>query len=667
MDKQKILNAIRKAHEAGDTNAAKRLAAMLNVNPSQDAQNAPVEKQKLRALAQGLTLGFGDEIEAGIRNPMSALGLSEDEGYSKDLEDIRGKIKDYRGEYPVEAIGMEVGGAVLPALAAGAATFGTGGAAVGAGTAARLAPTLGRLAGIGAAEGAVAGFGAGEGGLANRAEGAAIGGTLGGVLGAVAPAAIGATGRRVRSALDGFGVGGKQRGAQFADRKILEALERDEISLSQAGETLARSRELGMPDMTLADLGENMRGQGFQAQSVPSSGRNKVINQFANRTMTQAEQIADETSRLTGVQGGGTGIDFVDEMAEKISNDARGAYSEAYKIDLDAAPFQNMAKSSAIQDAYKKAVQLADVDPNMSIEGMPKDLGAFLSLEAGNNVRMPTEVAHTIKQGLDALVDAETDNLTKKMTPMGRKLVMLKNAWNKEIVNQNELYAAANKQFADNSKVNSAYQLGYDFTKTNQQKLARTVSSMSDGEKKAFRVGIVSQVEELTSKTGDSTDFVRTLFGTPRKRAALRLAFDSTEQFEQFEEMITLQAMKQRTAREVLGGSQTAARQAQQADSAIDPSAIIDVGAALATGNPSGMLSRGINRMKGMSENTADALGKRVFDNTIEGQQEILNNLAARQSADEIARNRLLRRPETYSGLIGATAGSYAGNRNRGR
>ena len=142
---------------------------------------------------------------------MSALGLSEDEGYSKDLEDIRGKIKDYRGEYPVEAIGMEVGGAVLPALAAGAATFGTGGAAVGAGTAARLAPTLGRLAGIGAAEGAVAGFGAGEGGLADRAEGAAIGGTLGGALGAAAPAVIGATGRGVRSVLDGFGVGGQTK------------------------------------------------------------------------------------------------------------------------------------------------------------------------------------------------------------------------------------------------------------------------------------------------------------------------------------------------------------------------------------------------------------------------------------------------------------------------
>ena len=326
-----------------------------------------------------------------------------------------------------------------------------------------------------------------------------------------------------------------------------------------------------------------------------------------------------------------------------------------------------MAKSSAIQDAYKKAVQLADVDPNMSIEGMPKDLGAFLSSEAGNNVRMPTEVAHTIKQGLDALVDAETDSLTKKMTPMGRKLVMLKDAWNKEIINQNELYASANKQFADNSKVKSAYQLGYDFTKVNEQNMERTVSSMTDGEKQAFRVGIVSQINELTSKTGDSTDFVKTIFGTPRKRAAIRLAFDNTEQFKKFEEMTKLQSMKQRTAREVLGGSQTAARQAQQADSAIDPSAIIDVGAALASGNPSGILSRTANRMKGMSENTADALGKRVFDNTIEGQQEILNNLAARQSADEIARNRLFRRPETYSGLIGATAGSYAGNRNRGR
>ncbi len=30
-------------------------------------ENAPVEKQKLRALAQGLTLGFGDELEGGKR------------------------------------------------------------------------------------------------------------------------------------------------------------------------------------------------------------------------------------------------------------------------------------------------------------------------------------------------------------------------------------------------------------------------------------------------------------------------------------------------------------------------------------------------------------------------------------------------------------------------
>jgi hypothetical protein len=42
--------------------------------PEQREPFVPAEKQRGRTFAQGVTLGFADEIEAAARNPLSALG-----------------------------------------------------------------------------------------------------------------------------------------------------------------------------------------------------------------------------------------------------------------------------------------------------------------------------------------------------------------------------------------------------------------------------------------------------------------------------------------------------------------------------------------------------------------------------------------------------------------
>ena len=136
---------------------------------SDEVESAPpAKKQQIRAAAQGVFLGFADELEAAILNPISALGSAfgfEGKDYNERLKIVRDKLDSYRTENPLESMAYEMGGAILPTLAAGALTAGAGSAAVGASTAARLAPTALRAAKIGAAEGAVAGFGAGEGGL----------------------------------------------------------------------------------------------------------------------------------------------------------------------------------------------------------------------------------------------------------------------------------------------------------------------------------------------------------------------------------------------------------------------------------------------------------------------------------------------------------------------
>ena len=134
-----------------------------------------VPTQRTRTAAQGLTLGFADEIEARARS------LATGRPYAEVLDEIRGSVKAYQEARPKEALGYEIGGAALPAIGAMVAAPFTGGASTAA-----VAPTLARMAGIGAVQGGLAAFGTGEGGAVerlSRVPGGAVAGSVGSAVG----------------------------------------------------------------------------------------------------------------------------------------------------------------------------------------------------------------------------------------------------------------------------------------------------------------------------------------------------------------------------------------------------------------------------------------------------------------------------------------------------
>jgi hypothetical protein len=160
---------------------------------AQAEQNSAVPTQRTRTAAQGLTLGFSDEIEAALRNPFNA------ERRAETLAEIRGGISDYQEARPYESLGYELGGAVLPAIASLGTTAPLTAAATGGRVASRLVPKFMSGSGFipstvraafgGAATGAAYEAGTGEGGVAERAADAVTG---------VAPGAVGgAAGRAI--------------------------------------------------------------------------------------------------------------------------------------------------------------------------------------------------------------------------------------------------------------------------------------------------------------------------------------------------------------------------------------------------------------------------------------------------------------------------------------
>lgn len=150
---QEYKAAIDKAMAAGDRQSAQELARMAAYLYGD--YKPPVESQFGRTLTQGVTFGFGEEIEAGATAALNTLGLRKDDrGYQEIRDELRSKLTDYKRQNPGTALTAELIGGIIPGLLTGGL-----GLAAGAG---RAGATIARTAGLGASEGALAGVGYSE-------------------------------------------------------------------------------------------------------------------------------------------------------------------------------------------------------------------------------------------------------------------------------------------------------------------------------------------------------------------------------------------------------------------------------------------------------------------------------------------------------------------------
>ena len=111
-DISQLEKALINAHNAGDEKAAKTLAnEIIRVRGSQEA--APVSHLEglARSVAQGVTLGFGDEIGAGLQAGLQRVtGQVDDigEAYEQNLAHARGRLKDYREDNLLASLGVKL-------------------------------------------------------------------------------------------------------------------------------------------------------------------------------------------------------------------------------------------------------------------------------------------------------------------------------------------------------------------------------------------------------------------------------------------------------------------------------------------------------------------------------------------------------------------------------
>jgi len=181
---QQIEAAIKIADQQGNVDDAKELAKQYKSRSEQ----INVLEGAAKAVAQGVSFGFSDEVIGAVKGSYDALTTDQSFGdaYDENVDEQRQRLDMFREQNPVIAYGSEIAGAIA-----------SGGGLVG--LAARAAPKLiaqapksmlgkmGQSSAVAGAEGAIYGVGTGEDSLENRAKEAAKSGLLSAATGPLAP------------------------------------------------------------------------------------------------------------------------------------------------------------------------------------------------------------------------------------------------------------------------------------------------------------------------------------------------------------------------------------------------------------------------------------------------------------------------------------------------
>jgi len=586
--------------------------------PSQSVEQVigynPTAEIARSAIGQGLGMGFGDELEAALRT-----GKISGHDYITMRNELRKKHELFKTEHPVANVVSELGGGLL--FPYGRAIKGAEALGLGKGITAGLeSGNLGERMRAGAKvavpSGAIVGAGTAneiQDVPLNAVTGGIVGGTVGGVL---LPAAVSAvkTGAKISSSLFknltermGFGDVNKS-----ATKIIANKLSQDQLTPADVEAVFAEYRRLGVSDAILADLGANLRNLGYTAQSVAGKGKQQVEDFLTERTANIPSNIINNLVKKAGIESEEFGYNYKQSLVKQQKNLANQEYPNAYATHVPAEPFRKYATRKDFVAAYQEAVDSAE---RLGEPPLPP-----LS-ELQNADFVPTELLHQIKIGLDKVIEKEKDALGR-YSKKGAELVQVKKEFNNKIKEFNPDYAAANEKFADEARIQSAFDLGSTYPSISAEELMAKVAKFSDAEKESFRVGLLSYAKKQLSEHKGG-NFINKIFASDKQKAAMRNVFDTPEDYQNFVKQLKLSSEQIKTGQKVLGGSPTAERQllSQEDTMAMD-----------VVQNPTlaGVLSAIMKSAKGnmqISPRTADALKQKLFNANPQEQQLIINEI----------------------------------------
>ena len=593
---------------------------------------SPVEysgvAEAARSVGQGLTFGTLDEIEAALRT-----GSISGPEYERQRNLLREQQKQFGMDAPIVKTSAEIGGSLIAPLGIAKQVAKLAPATQALITGQTVPGQIARGTAIGGLTGAASGYG-----FAEKEDGseAATGGIFGSLLGGSVPVVVKGAGTLIKNVLNSAGIGDQETAAS---KMLANYLKKDNLSPTEAQQALDELRRIGVPNPVIADLGKSLNDLAYSAYVVQSNVKGSTKEFLENRLIDQPNDMVRGLVEKAGLAKNINGFEYLEALTANQSRLASQAYPEAYSKAINAVPFRKFIDRDVFTKAYGEAQKRADV--------YGQKLPELSSIRNAQSV--PTDVLHQIKMGLDRIIDAETDNITKKISGYGSDVAKVKNEFNDLIKSLNPEYRKANAEFADAERIKNAFKMGEDYQKLNPAEAASKIKKLTSDEKEAFRLGVMADVNQ---RLGDykSGDFTKQIFKSENQKLLLRNAFPDQASYTEFSQYVKALNQQATTKQRVLGGSRTDENRAVREESNL----LGSLAQASASGDLVSLLRSGVSaltsRAKGLSSESSEALQRKMFSVDPVEQTAILQEL-----------NRRARKPQTGLLTGAAAVGSATG------
>lgn len=485
-------------------------------------------KQRLRSIAQGVTLGLGDEFEAGIRAPFS------DRSYSEIRDEVRGGLKDYQRDYPKSSMAYEIGGAVLPGVLA--APFTGGGS---------TAATAGRLAAMGALEGGAYAYGTGEEGAVEDLKRIPMGAAVGGVAAPIAGYAMKGAGKLAKNAVNAAKRKFGSKAARAVEAEIQRLAREAKMSTDEIVDGIRNGRIMA-ENQTLLDAVRGIQTEGGEAGAKLTSG---MINR-ANKTRKQA-------ARAIGNQLADDADDNIVKTMRRSDDAVRAAERQAYE------PFKTIEASREVMDELAgaiKSVPRATKEIKEALKARGSSPLYSISKETGEVVfnRTPTvEEAEVVRRAIN---NAASGRFKKGLGMAGESIASVEKGLRGSLDDTVPDLAATR---ANASKIRSARD-AYKFAETALSKSADDVElaweeavQAGEGAVKAFRAGVQRDIRKRLGRPSKASLMRNLADPESSMRRTLELVLPE-EQFDDVMRQVENAAQSQNAKNVIIGGSDTA-------------------------------------------------------------------------------------------------------------
>jgi len=410
-------------------------------------------------------------------------------------------------------------------------------------------------------------------------------------LGAATGAAGGALGKGIGAGVNRLGNWAMRKFPHdleyMARRKILERINEDAAARfpgnarKQAAYRNAIAQKVrddqakGIPT-TVADVaGPSVQGLAGNVARGQGPGKSIARNLLNRRDEQEGDYLTKVVQRdLEGQNADIKGSIFgtSKHLAEKQRAESRPFYkaldndfvvpSDKLDVWLNSPDFQK-AITKGLEIERIAALQLGEVF-DAGAMGIRSGPGGFTLL----NARAPNlRFLDTVKKGLDGLVEGETEEVTGKMTQLGRAYNDLRKAFIQEVesLDKNGNWAKARAAWAGPVESREAMEFGENVFKMSPEEIAHTMGQLNPSEQEFARHGAAQTVIKRIQQTGIGGDEAKKIVGNRYMQRQLAPLFRNAEQRDSFLSEMQKAVGRFETRRTTIGGSPTAERIAEDA------------------------------------------------------------------------------------------------------